>query len=222
MYIQLTNQVLYYEKSGQGDPILLLHGNGGSHGEFDVLTADLELDYTVYAMDSRGQGLSAKPAEFHYQDMADDVVGLIQALEIKKPAIYGFSDGVIIALLVASQHPDLVSSLMISGANLSPRGVSFFVRQHIRWLAKKTGDPLQTLMLTEPHITRADLEKISCPTLVLAGSMDLILPAETRRIAEWIPDSQLMILPRETHSSYVLHSDKLGPILRKFLNPDSF
>ena len=222
MYMQLENQVIYYEKSGQGDPILLLHGNGGSHGEFDVLTADLELDYTVYAMDSRGQGLSARPAEFHYQDMADDVVRLIQTLEIRKPAIYGFSDGGIIGLLVASQHPDLISKLMISGANLSPRGVRRLVRYQIKRLARKTQDPLQTLMLQEPHITEEDLARISCPTLVLAGSMDVILPRETRRIADGIPNSELLILPRETHSSYVLHSPKLGPILRKFLNPEAF
>lgn len=222
MYIQLDSQVIYYEKNGSGDPIILLHGNGGSHGEFDVLSADLELDYTVYAMDSRGQGLSATPKEFHYEDMAGDVIHFIETLGIEKPAVYGFSDGGIIGMMVAYQRPDLVSKLMISGANLSFKGLTWQARREIKKEYARSHSPLVEMMIREPNISMGDLEKIECPTLVLAGSDDMVSEKETRRIAAAIPQSELKILPNETHGSYVEHSHKLGPILRKFMQPEAF
>ena len=121
MYIQLNGQILYYEKYGEGQPFLLVHGNGETHEIFDVLIPELAEHYTVYAIDSRGHGLSASPKELHYMDMADDMAAFIDALELKAPLFYGFSDGGIVGLLLASKYPDKLSKLMISGANLTPK-----------------------------------------------------------------------------------------------------
>ncbi|MCR4611432.1 MAG: hypothetical protein K5644_06005, partial [Lachnospiraceae bacterium] len=66
MLIQLDGQVLYYEKTGEGKPLIMLHGNGESHEIFDRAVDILSETYTVYAIDSRGQGQSAIPSEFHY------------------------------------------------------------------------------------------------------------------------------------------------------------
>lgn len=85
MYIQLNGQILYYEKYGEGQPFLLVHGNGETHEIFDVLIPELAEHYTVYAIDSRGHGLSASPKELHYMDMADDMAAFIVALELKAP-----------------------------------------------------------------------------------------------------------------------------------------
>lgn len=76
MYMQLNGQVIYYEKCGEGSPVILVHGNGETHKIFDVLIAELSKKHTVYAMDSRGHGQSAAVTEFHYSDMADDVFEL--------------------------------------------------------------------------------------------------------------------------------------------------
>lgn len=89
MYIQLNGQILYYEKYGEGQPFLLVHGNGETHEIFDVLIPELAEHYTVYAIDSRGHGLSASPKELHYMDMADDMAAFIDALELKAPLFYG-------------------------------------------------------------------------------------------------------------------------------------
>ena len=79
MYIQLNSQVICYEKTGEGAPVILIHGNTEDHHIFDRLIEDMEKDHTVYAMDSRGHGESATPKEFHYADMAEDVINLIKA-----------------------------------------------------------------------------------------------------------------------------------------------
>lgn len=70
MYIQLNGQILSYEKEGEGSPIIFLHGNGETHAIWDRMIAEMSMDHTVYAIDSRGQGESATPKEYHYKDMA--------------------------------------------------------------------------------------------------------------------------------------------------------
>ena len=56
MYIQLNGQILSYEKEGEGSPIIFLHGNGETHAIWDRMIAEMSMDHTVYAIDSRGQG----------------------------------------------------------------------------------------------------------------------------------------------------------------------
>lgn len=218
MYIQLNGQVIYYEKTGEGSPVILVHGNKESHKIFDVLIPELSKQHTVYALDSRGHGQSASSGEFHYTDMAEDIAAFIHALDLVKPAYYGFSDGWIIGLLAASKYPSLFCALAVSGANLTPSGLKSSLKFKIRMKYLKTKDPLLSMMLKEPRITKTDLSKITIPTLILAGSKDIVKKSETKRIAASIPDAVLQILPDETHSGYVVHSPKLFPLLDAFFS----
>lgn len=216
MYIQLNGQVIYYEKSGEGSPVILIHGNGETHKIFQVLVSELSKKHTVYALDSRGHGLSGQTERFHYADMAEDVAAFVHALDLVSPAFYGFSDGGIIGLIAAAKYPELFSALAVSGANLNPRGIKFFSRLS-NWLSYlRTKNPLLRLMLFEPHIKKSALSAITVPTLILAGSRDIIKKRETKRIARAIPNARLQILPGETHFSYVVNSPKLFPILDGF------
>lgn len=218
MYIQLNSQILYYEKHGEsGRPILLVHGNGGSHETFDRLIPALAKHYTVYAIDSRGHGLSASPKELHYTDMAEDMAAFIEALSLEAPLFYGYSDGGIVGLLLASAHPDRLSALMVSGANLEPEDLKGHALRRIKKEYKKNPSPLTRLMLEEPHITEEQLARITVPTLVLAGEKDLIKEKVTKKIAAHIPDATLVVVPGEDHGSYIEHSEKLYPLLMDFL-----
>ena len=217
MYIQLNGQILYYEKTGEGQPFLLVHGNDESHEIYDVLRSQLCEHYTVYAIDSRGHGLSATPKELHYIDMAEDIAAFIDALELERPLFYGFSDGAIVGLLLASLYPNKLDKLMISGANLSPKDLKGSMYRSLKKEYKKSHQELHRLMLEEPNITEEDLHDITVPTLVLAGEKDLVKKKVTQKIAQHIEHATLVILPGEDHSSYVEHSDKLYPILMDFL-----
>ena len=211
---------LFYEVTGSGRPLILVHGNGEDHTIFDEAVAVLRESFTCYGADSRGHGRSTPLAELagglHYTDMARDIVCLLEQLDLRNAVFYGFSDGGIVGLLAAGQT-DRITDLIVSGANLTPRGVKAGLRLRFRlsYLWKK--DPLTRLMLQEPRITDADLAKITARTLVLAGDGDLIREAETRRIAAGIPGAQLRILPGEDHGSYIVHSPKIGEILRDYL-----
>lgn len=217
MYIQLDSQVLYYEKEGEGDPLILLHGNGEDHTIFDTMIPHLVPHFTVYSLDSRGCGLSSPSTEYHYEDMASDVAKLINAIDIGRPSILGFSDGGIIALLCAIHHPKLVDKLIICGANTSPKGLTFKGKHLIKSEYRKTKSDMVKMMLREPDITDAQLSQIRSRTLVFAGEKDIIKPSDTKKIASLIQDAKLDIIPGADHSSYIIHSDMIAPKVVDFL-----
>lgn len=217
MFITVNGVTLFYEKQGEGSPILLLHGNGENHTIFQETAALLSQTHTVYLPDSRGHGKSSKVKTLSYTDMATDIALFIQSLSLKNPILYGFSDGGIIGLLIAIRYPNLLSKLMISGANTHPHGLGWIFLCKTKLQYFFTRNPNDRLMAYEPNITDRDLSSISIPTLVLAGEHDVIKKSHTRRIAQCIPNSTLHILPGETHESYVIHTEKLYEYIKDFL-----
>jgi len=217
MTINVNGVELFYKTEGQGPPVILLHGNGEDHTIFKVLINKLSAEYTVYAIDSRGHGRSSKVRHLAYIDKMNDVAEFIKELEIKKPILYGFSDGGIIGLLLAINHPGLLDKLIISGANVNPDGLKRFPFFLIKLSYFFTKSSKMKLMLTQPDISKDELGKIITPTLVLAGSRDLIKEEHTLYIAENIPGSELKILKDESHSSYVVNSKKIYEIIIAFL-----
>ena len=217
MYIQLNSQVICYEKTGEGTPVILIHGNKEDHHIFDELAETMSTHHTVYAMDSRGHGESATPKEFHYKDMAEDVINLIKALDIEKPYLLGFSDGGIIALLVAIKASELLSGIICCGANRSPAGFHHKDLHEIKKEYKKTKDPRTLMMLQEPDISKSDLSRIKVPALIIAGENDCIKEKETLLISDCIPEAATQILPGENHHSYIVETDRLYRYISGFL-----
>lgn len=217
MYAIVNGLKLFYHKEGSGRPVILLHGNGEDHTIFDVAIRDLARSYTVYALDSRSHGKSDPVPTLTYREMAEDVAAFIRQQGLEKPALVGFSDGGVVALLVALRWPDLPGRLVVAGANMTPTGIKQPWRTLMRVQNRISPDPKLDLMLTQPHLAGWQLTGITAPTLVLAGEKDLIDETQTRRIARSIPGAKLLILPGETHGSYVVHSDKLYPAMANFL-----
>ncbi|MCR5452275.1 MAG: alpha/beta hydrolase [Lachnospiraceae bacterium] len=215
MVIVLDNHVIYYEHVGKGRPLVLLHGNGEDHHIFDRLISELSEEYEIFAVDSRGHGMSAKEEEYHYKDMAEDVIRLIVELEINRPLICGFSDGGILALLVAIDRSDLISGLIVCGANLNPKGLTLGSRMQIKGEYRKNKSPLTEMMLKEPDISPSSLVRITVPTLVLAGEKDMVKESHTKLIAASIQGAKLQILSGEDHGSYVCDSIKLADFIRQ-------
>ena len=216
MIIRVNGVELYYETLGEGRPLLMVHGNGQEHSIFNEAAQVLKDRFTCYLIDSRGHGQSSPVKEYHYDDMAQDIIELMEQLDLQNVAFYGFSDGGIIGLLAASRC-SRITDLIVSGANTDPNTVRTWLWLIIRinYLLKK--DPLMALMLREPHIPDEELKKISARTLVLAGSKDVIKEKETRHIAAAVPGAELRILEGEGHGSYIEHQEKIGRILRGFL-----
>ena len=215
--VEVNGVCLHYAAVGEGRSLVLLHGNGESHDIFSVEIGQLaEAGYRVYAPDSRGHGANAPQSVYHYADMAEDVFQFIRALGLEKPALYGHSDGGIIGLLLELTHPGTLGMLAVSGTNLSPDGLDPAFLAEYGALNREHPDPLVTLMLTEPHIDPAALETVQIPVLVTAGSHDLILPEETRRIAAHLPNARTVIVEGADHGSYIVGSEIMGRLLLDF------
>lgn len=218
-----TNGVsIYYEVRGKKGPVLImLHGNGEDHTIFDRAVAYLEQKFVVYLVDSRGHGESSPVREYHYQDMVDDLSEFIRKLKLDRPAICGFSDGAIVGLMFASQHPDSLSRLIACGANTRPetlKGIRMAI-DRMGPLEKK--DPKLRLMLTEPHITSEDLARIKVPVLVVAGSRDCVKRSDTDFIANSVQDGQICIMKRADHCSYVVHSTRVVDAIFRAMGVDT-
>ena len=216
--IEVSGLRLHYAMEGKGDPVVLLHGNGEDHSLFDLLISQLtEAGFLVYAPDSRGHGESEKVDEFHYSEMAEDIFQFITDLGLEKPALYGHSDGGIIALLLEMNHPGILGAMAVSGTNLHPEGlISSFIEDFTR-INETKRDPMITLMLTEPQIDPKDLQKIKIPVLVTVGEHDLVRPEETERLCRALPDVRSVIVEGADHGSYIEGSPLMGEMLLDFL-----
>jgi len=217
-FIAVNGVELFYRKKGEGPPIIMLHGNGENHRIFRQLRNKLSEKRTAYTLDSRDHGRSSQVQVLNYMDMMEDVVCFIRKLGLHKPALFGFSDGGIVGLLLAINHPDMLSGLIVSGANTRPDGVKKLAVLLTKLAYLFTRSQKYKLMLTQPDITDEELESIVTPTLVLAGRNDLIKEEHTRNIASHIKDSMLIILEGENHTSYVVRSEKLEGIIEPFLD----
>lgn len=199
---------LYTVEAGDGFPFILLHGNGEEHSYFRHQIEFFSQYYHVYAPDTRGHGRTPRgEAPFTIRQFADDLREWMLSASIAKAHLLGFSDGGNIALCFALQYPELVEKLVIDGANLFPAGVKPSVQRGIEMgyrlacrFARRSEKArlhaeLLGLMVNEPNIRPQELQSIAAPTLVMAGTNDMILETHTRLIADSLPNSKLLFIP---------------------------
>ena len=197
----------FYIEKGQGEPLILLHGNGENCDYFVGQTDVFAQHYHVYALDTRGHGKTPRgDAPFTIRQFADDLLAFMEAHGIDKAHILGFSDGGNIAMVFAMKYPERVLRLILDGANLDAKGVkpSIQIPIEIGWrfaklFAKKSAEArkhaeLLGLMVNDPNVRPEELSAITAKTLVIAGTKDMIKESQTRLIASNISDVQLVIL----------------------------
>lgn len=220
---------LYVREQGQGEPLLLLHGNGENGGYFVHQMEALAAHYHVFALDTRGHGQSPRgKAPFCLTTFADDLLDFLEQHALDRVHLLGFSDGANIALLFALQHPERVQSLILNGGNLDPVGIDRKIQLPIeigyavtRFLAKWSAKAAQNrdllgLMVHEPHIHPADLRELTMPVLVVAGTKDIVLEEHTRLIARSLPNARLCLLEGD-HAVANKHPERFNPAVLDFL-----
>jgi len=204
---------LYYEVYGQGDPLLIIHGNGGSIGSLRPQIDHFRRGYRVIVMDSRDHGRSGTaPGPLTFEQMADDLAALLEREHAAPAYVLGWSDGGIEALLLAMRHPEMVRKVASMAANLEPgaaingqflspspppaKVAAILASGDARAIR---GYRTSQLDRDEPHIPPQALEAIQAPTLILAGDHDIIRDEHTVEIFHHLPNSQLAIFPNATH-----------------------
>ena len=229
-YVKTRGFNMYYESYGKGAPLLVIHGNGGSLNNFTYQIPYFAKNYQVILADSRAQGKSIDTRDsLSYEMMADDLNALLDTLHLDSVYVIGWSDGGINGLLLAMRHPEKVRKMAVTGANLWPDTTAvdpaiyhmmMDLNKSLR-LSKQTPEvksqrKLAQLLSYEPHIATSELKRIQCPTLVIGGDHDVLLPEHTLLIANSIPRSYLWILPDSGHSTPVIYHDALNAVVSRF------
>lgn len=199
---------LYYQEQGEGEPLFLLHGNGEDGTYFANQISFFSDRYRVIAVDTRGHGKSPRgTAPFTMEQFAMDLHSLMEKLQIQRGIILGFSDGANIAMKFALKYPNQVKALILNGGNLNTKGVKRNIQIPIeigyrfaKLFAGKSEEAkshmeILGLMVNEPNIRPEELCAIQAPTLVIAGTKDMIKTAHTELIADHIPNAKLSVIP---------------------------
>lgn len=221
-YADVNGIKIYYEIYGDGQPLMLLHGNGSSIAAFASNIPELSKHFKVIAVDSRAQGRSTdSDAEITYALMASDMSALITQLKLGSVNVMGWSDGGNIGLELALAHPEQVKKLVTFGANythvdfeappdnvvMQPDDPRLLNRDAAMSLAGQSRPAtsaavqkkLSDLMEKYPNITLAQLAQIKTPVLVVAGDHDAIKMEQTISLFRNLPHAQLWIVPGATH-----------------------
>src|SRR5260370_19452268 len=113
-YVSVNCITLYYEIHGTGKPLIMLHGGFGTFEMFDALSPALASKYQVIGVDLYGHGRTAltdRPIRF--EQMADDIAGLIGHLGLENADLLGFSLAGAVAIQTALRHPERVNKHVI-------------------------------------------------------------------------------------------------------------
>jgi pimeloyl-ACP methyl ester carboxylesterase len=229
---------IYYAEYGPGPPVILLHGGLANSDYWGNLIPALSPHYRVIVMDSRGHGRSTRDAQpYGYDLMASDVVGLMDYLKIAKADIVGWSDGAIIGLDIAMNHPDRIGRLFSFAANSvtsglkpdidkNPTFAAFIARageeykknsptpdQYDAFLAQIGG-----MWATQPNWTAAELARIKTPVMIAYGDHDEAIRREhTEELAKEVPGAKLLILPDVSHFAMLQNPAEFNAAVLNFL-----
>jgi pimeloyl-ACP methyl ester carboxylesterase len=208
---------------GHGEPLVLLHGGLGSVEDFAMQIPALAKHFRVIAFERSGHGHTADTNEmFTFGSMVDQTATFIEALGPETVNVVGWSDGAIVALLLAISRPDLVRKVvsvsglvdaMVQSAEtrrwIESATPESFPRNIVRRYGETSPDvpahfpvvlgKTKKLWLTEPHIRSEDLARIKAPTMVMASDKEDIPIEHSVEIFRAIRGAQLCIIPGATH-----------------------
>ena len=213
---------MYYAIYGQGDPLIVLHGGLAHSDVWGNQLPELSKHFKVIVADSRGHGRSTRSAQpYSYGLMASDVIALMDYLKIDKAALLGWSDGGIIGLDIAMNHPERLTRLFAFGANYNPSGLkdisasttfNAYIERCGQDYARMSPTPkeydafvqqISQMWATQPDYKPEQLAKITVPTMIADGEHDEGIKREhTEELAKLIPGAKLAILPGVSHFAF--------------------
>lgn len=236
---------MYYETYGSGQPIVFIPGAlGTGRTDFEYQVPWFSQSYQVIAPDPRGYGESRPPERNYplnfYQHDAEDVLALMTALGHHEFAVFGWSDGANIGTLMAVNAPQRIRRLVVWGGNsyLSAEEIAAFqaMRSLSSWSQREAdamrqiyGDSLddlweryvvglEDLYSAGGDIYRSRLSEVKCPTMVLHGEKDPLVPSfHPRTICEGIAGSLLHVFPEGKHRIHAKYAAEFNQLTAAFI-----
>ena len=214
---------MYYEARGEGEPLVLLHGGGGIGANWDLIFKEPPAGYQLIIPDLRGHGRSTNPSPgFTFRQLAEDVFGLLDRLEIDRFKAIGLSLGAKTLLHVATQQPDRVEALVLVSATpyfpATARAImgqlTVETRSKAEWEQMRQwhpqGDEQIRKLWEQMHalkdsyddmnFTPPYLSTITARTLIVHGDRDPLYPVQlAMEMYAAIPRSYLWVIPNGGH-----------------------
>lgn len=218
-----------YTVSGQGPPVLLLHGFGGSLDDWSAipLMSEISESFQLIAMDVRGHGGSDKPHDpaAYGADVVDDVTRLLDRLGIASAHVVGYSMGARMTIKLALSHQDRLLSAVLVGSGVTlPEDFPLYTEgaQALEGGTLDVGDndaaALAAMLRAVESwaVVEQDVSPLQVPILVVAGAADVNLPG-VELLARLLPSVELVVVPGHDHAS-ILASEELTLVTRDFLH----
>ncbi len=237
--LSVNGAKIFYARFGHGNSVVLLHGGLANANYWGNQIPALAEAYDVIAIDLRGHGRSSLPAgALSYAVFASDVLGVMDLLRISKAAIVGWSDGAIVGLTLAIEHPNRVTKVFAFGANFNSAGTipggshspvfsAYSVRtaQEYRALSPQPGNypgferSMVRLWGNEPDFSKATLATIRLPVQIADGDHDEIIRLQhTKDLAAAIGSASIIIEPCVSHFAMLQDPRRFNDDVMKFLN----
>ncbi len=225
-----------YHVSGNenGDPLLMLNGNGGDYHCFEGdLYVPLSEYFKIIRFSTRGTGktpLGNKKLTFEL--FSDDLKALLDYLKTDKVNICGFSDGGNLGMVFSLTYPQYVKRLAVFGSNLNTRGTKtmdqlgiikdhriFAIKASItkdpQWIRKRE---IEGLMVGQPHLNYKKLSELKVPFLNCFGEFDMIKRSHSRKMTKAVEGAEEVMVLNGGHGSAFKKTDfLLLPVVKKFL-----
>ena len=238
-YIEHDGARIWYATYGSGWPVILLHGGLGHSGNWSYqVPALVENGYRAVLIDSRGHGRSTRDQRpFTYELMATDVVAVMDALQLEKVSLVGWSDGATIALILAMKVPGRVSGVYYFACDMDPSGVKEIswpnpilekcLGRHAKDYAQLSATPDQfkaffeavnLMMRTQPNYSVDDFAQIKLPVAVAHSEHDEFIKREhSANLAQSIPNSEFIDLPGVSHFAPLQRPEQFNKAMLAFL-----
>jgi aminoacrylate hydrolase len=223
--ISIGDAAIYYEDKGQGAPLMLVPGLGGTGAFFISQVPEFSRSFRTVIHDHRGAGRSTHSRiKYSVEQMADDTLRLMDALGIESAHLLGHSTGGAIGQVIATEHPERLQSLVLSATWAGPdpyfrrmlesrkqtlldSGVEAYLKASAlvqttpRWVSENDE------FLTELHRVSAD----GCPPVeVMASRIDAILGHDRRSRLLQIRVPTLVIVARDDMITPPFYSEELA------------
>jgi aminoacrylate hydrolase len=223
--ISIGDAELYYEDTGRGQPLLLVPGLSGRGSFWANQVADFSRDFRVVVHDHRGTARSTHSRiRYSVEQMADDVLRLMDALGIEAAHLVGHSTGGAIGQVIALEHPRRLHSLVLSATWAGPdpyflrlfesrkgvllsQGVEAYVRASALFMSPPAWISANDALLTEQHA--AALAE-AAPVEVTASRIDAILHHDRRARLGEIRVPALVIVAQDDIITPRFYSDELA------------
>lgn len=222
---------MYVEIDGSGPDLVLLHGGGGTVEDLGGLRTELGPKHRIVALEQRAHGRTPDVGELTYAQMAVDTAALLDGLGVRGADLVGWSDGGIIALMIARDRPDLVSKVIAVGANVAAEGAPPpMSAESTQWFdgattADLTFDmtdaakaKLLTMWRAGPELTVEDLGRVTPPVLLIAGDRDLVTLEHTVAMFQALTNAQLAIIPGADHHVPASRPEAVAELIKGFLD----